>query len=363
MALGFKGGFAAFMDGYNKAEERNYMRDRQAKEDAWVQSQRDIKLKEQERDETLRKDLAEAAKDKQTTTPAHGPLMQENGIDIPLPDIVQTRPQTDEELLHSTEQVYRKAGKLPEALKYGSAAKQLGIQDYATKYNQLLAGASNMSVRDLTRRAIQIFNDTPNAGTIGEPRFGEDGSVTFDAYNKVTGQKLTKTFANPKQLLGDFHAYYNPASWQAEQAQKAAEAKAAALEDAKGRVMTPGQVLIKDGKPVYRVPERLNINNTVAKFKAVYGRDPTQDELIKISGLGKGPDSEASAIAKMIVDKALSAGTLQPNEAMDAYLAAKKTALGSRPTIAQPRTKAEYDALPKGAQYVKPGETQTRIKG
>jgi hypothetical protein len=225
MGIGFKGGFTAFMDGWNKAEDRNRSQKRQDEEDAWMKRERDRKIADQEREDKLRDDLSEATKDK--TEKIDNFVMAP--VDGAVPPVEMTRPQTEEELLRSTERVYRKAGKVPEAIKYGSAAKQLGMEDYATKFGQWRAVAGELPVQEQVKQAIQIFNDSPNAGTIGEPVFdAKTGAVTFDAYNKVTGQKLTKTFADPKKLVDDLHSYYSQGSWNKEQEQRAAAAKEAA---------------------------------------------------------------------------------------------------------------------------------------
>lgn len=249
MGIGFKGGFTAFMDGWNKAEDKNRAQKRQDEEDSWMKRERDRKVADQEREDKLRDELVEAAKDKQTTSPAHGPMLQENGVDIPIPDIVQSRPQTEEELMRSTEQVYRKAGKVPEAIKYGSAAKQLAMEDYATKFGQWRAAAGELPIKDQVTQAAQIFNDSPNAGTIGNIRFdAKTGAVTFDAYNKVTGQKVTKTFADPTKLVDDLHAYYSQGSWNKEQEQRAAAAK----EAAKPQKLSPGEAVFENGAIKYQ---------------------------------------------------------------------------------------------------------------
>jgi len=248
MGIGFKGGLAAFMEGYNKGEETRYQRERQAQEDAWMNRERDRKVADQEREDKLRDELAEAAKDKQTSVAAHGPMLQENGVDIPIPDIVQSRPQTEEELVRSTGDVYRKAGKLPEALKYSGLAKQLSMDDYATKFQQFRAVAQKLPVKDQVAQAIQIFNDSPNPGTIGNVRFDEKGGVTFDALNRTTGQKVTKTFADPTQLVDDLHAYYSQGSWNKEQEQRAAAAK----EAAKPQKLSPGEAVFENGAIKYQ---------------------------------------------------------------------------------------------------------------
>lgn len=334
MALGFKGGFAAFMDGYNKAEERNYTRDRQAKEDAWVQSQRDVKLKEQERDETLRADIVAASKDKVTSVEQQGPLMQQDGVDMPLPNIEQSRPQTEEEIRRSAAAAYRKNGKLTEAFANEDSAKKLGMEDYAIKFGQFRSSAQNLPIKDQVAQAIRIFNDSPNAGTIGEPRYDANGAVTFDAYNKVTGQKVTKTFADPKRLMDDLHAYYSQASWAKDQADLHEQEKKLATENSKLHNAAPGTTVYNGaGKIMFKVPDRLSVGGVgggsrgggggggdqreiqpdtgarldpVKTYEKIYENLFNQNEKVKESGVGVAKtDEQVTAAARALAQKSV----------------------------------------------------------
>lgn len=95
-------------------------------------------------------------------------------------------------------------------------------------------------------------------------------------------------------------------------------------------------------------------NNAKAVFRAAWGREPTQEEAIKLAGLaGDSYEKSDAAFAADIVKAGVTAGSVDPAKApvvrqdiINAASAARKQA-----PVSQPKTKAEYDALPKGSQY------------
>jgi len=226
MGIGFKGGFAAFMDGYNKAEQQNYTRMRQEKEDAWLQSQRDAKLAEQKRDEELRTKLSELSP-KATEQVDNFVMAPDANGSVPAVKVERTKTQAEQ--LEDLAGAYQ--GNDPaKALELKSKADALRTQDYQDKFIQFRASAQSMPLKAQVETARQIFNDAPNPGMIGEPVWGADGSVTFDAVNKATGQKVRKTFSDPIKLIDDIHAFIAPKSYQGEVAARTKRAQE--LEDA-----------------------------------------------------------------------------------------------------------------------------------
>ncbi len=253
MGLGFKGGFAAFMDGYNKQEAVNLQRDRQAKDDEWTQKQRARQEDEQQQSKKLKDDMAAAVKDVETEVPNF--VMQSDDAGN-VPAVKEKRAQTAEEKLRNISKVYSGVGNVEKAIELEGAANKLTMQDYATKFNQLRSGASALPIKDQLDKAVQIFNDAPNAGTISNVRYDDKGAVTFDALNKVTGQKITKTFSDPKQLLDDFHSYYSQGSWQQESEARRKEA----ADRSKLQAFAPGSMVTdRDGNIKFMVPGRTSV--------------------------------------------------------------------------------------------------------
>ena len=115
------------------------------------------------------------------------------------------------------------------------------------------------------------------------------------------------------------------------------------------------------------------LKKSTAVFKAAYGRDPNQDELIKLSGLaGDSHDKSDEAFAAGVVKAGVAAMSTQPAEApalrqklIDESAAARKASALVRKTqdaVAKPSSRTEYDKLPKGTQYMHIDGTM-KVKG
>lgn len=232
MGIGFKGGFAAFMDGYSRAEQQRGARERQEKEDAWMQSQRDAKLAEQKREDELRTKLSTLSP--KVTEDVDNFVMAPDATGA-VPVVKMERTKTQAEQVDDLSDAYQ--GHDPaKALELKAKADALRAQDYQNKFIQFRANASGMGLKEQVEAARKIFNDAPNPGMIGEPTWNEDGSVSFEAVNKATGQTVRKTLKDPAKLVDDIHAFISPQSYQAEQAAKTARAQK--LEDEKAKALT-----------------------------------------------------------------------------------------------------------------------------
>jgi hypothetical protein len=244
MGLGFKGGFSAFMDGYNKAEQKNYDRTRQEKEDAWMQSQRDVKLAEQKRDEEFRAGMAKVNEDVDTSQPE----VIGNNPSAYVAPTTSKRAALPQEVAERAAKVYGAKGDITNQFAMVDAAKKLDMADSAKLFSQFRSGASGLPIEKQIEAATQIFNNDARAGHIDNVRYAKDGSVTFDATNKSTGKTITKTFSDPAKLMDDFHAYYSQGSWDKEVTDRREQAQKIDSERTKPREIAPGGQIWSDGK-------------------------------------------------------------------------------------------------------------------
>lgn len=229
--LGFKGGFAAFMDGFTKAQDKEYQRDRQKKEDDWVENQHKRTLDEQTRQDQLRQDLMDAGKD----------TIDESATTDPAKPVMRKR--TQDELMFASADAYRKAGDIAKYHELATAGNKIAMERAANNFNRLYYNADGLAPEQLVNQAIGIFNQDPTVGHIENPQYREDGSVTFDTVNKRTGERISHTARDSKSLLEDMHAYYNPQGYAAKQARIAEQA-------AKVEKLGAGDQLVQNGRVI-----------------------------------------------------------------------------------------------------------------
>lgn len=223
MGIGFKGGLAAFIDGYSQGEQQNYQRARQKSEDDWVKSQRERTVAENKRQDELRDKLA--SHDNTAPEQVDNFVNAADGAgNVPRAGTGQRRQKTDAETLEDYAGIYQPTdpGK---ALELRGKAKELTARDYAQKFNQFRAAAADLPVAEQVKQAVGIFNDAPNPGMISNVQVDPvTGAVSFDAFNKATGQRVQRNFQDPQQLISDLHAFVSPESYQAEAAARQAHA-------------------------------------------------------------------------------------------------------------------------------------------
>jgi len=90
------------------------------------------------------------------------------------------------------------------------------------------------------------------------------------------------------------------------------------------------------------------LNATKAVFKAVYGRDPTQDELVKIAGVGgTNYEKEDGKFIDSIIGEGVKTGTIDPKTALqERDRMAKDAAALRKPPAALPK------GLPAGSKFI-----------
>lgn len=251
MANGFGLGLANFMQNYQQGIDHNREVARQAKSDAWAQEAHDQLLattarqnKAAAQDDALQSSLTKVNAPVISTRAQEGPQYQdEQGVTTPLPDLTSERAPTQDEQFDRAASAYSTRGDPGNAAKFTDAARAERMRRSSEAFNQVYSGSQGKDLKGLIDQSVQVFNADPGVANLENVRYDDKGGVTFDVFNKQTQKRISKTFADPRQLLNDLHSYYAPESWAAmEKARQASEMKVSE-ERSKQHVLRPGDVL------------------------------------------------------------------------------------------------------------------------
>lgn len=303
--MGFKGGFAAFTEGYQRAQERERLIARQEKQDAWETENQERKreewgrtAKQQAKDDALNAALEKAGGPVEEEVPQAGPVMPDvQGVAAPLAPIKVQRPARPEERYERAAEAYGQYGDVANYAKLKGASEAELMQRSAQAFGQLYNGAGGSSSnKDLIGKAVSIFNSDPGLGQIENVRYGADGSVSFEAVNKRTGQRMPKSFQDPRQLLDDLHGYYSPKSFEAMRAQQSKDANETVVLGAGGRLVkkATGSLVADNPKDGY-VSRDADGNETWVSTKtggAKAGKAPVNAIDVAFEDMTKGAETK-----------------------------------------------------------------------
>jgi hypothetical protein len=254
------------------------------------------------------------------------PTQVEDGMDAEgNPKMRQTR--LDEQLGAAAE-AYRTAGDFDQYVRHIETRDKVGFDRATKEFERFDVQSDGMGVADYINGISSIFTGDPFAGKIENVKANPDGSVTFDAVNGSTGQRVSRTAKTLDEARSKMRQYYSPETFAKLRDSRAASIEAMRAEWMKPRVLKPGdQLQVFD-------PD-------TGVFKAVgAGLDPSVLEAEKArlrgqpsgGGSGSGGDRTPGTISMTSVDR-----TLQPffmksdpangrEEDPDAYLLVRQLA-------------------------------------
>lgn len=316
--MGFNvGGMAAAYSGYNQGRDDELARQRLQTDQKYQDSQRAYQatqqartIEEQKRADTLRADLAAIPSETTTNLNAGKPALDNEGTPAASGMPVNKTTQIPEDVqLRQAASAYRKQGDFTKALEEHSKADLIGITRSAQKFQELNAASTGMSALQLAQAAAQIFNDDPVPGGISNVRDDGNGGVIMTVENKMTGQTTDKQFANAQALREHLMAYKAPAVYAQLQQLRNASAIKQAEEAAKPQKLSPGQILVQDGRTIASAPPPAGYEYVGPDANG----DPMYRKMAPGAGAGAGaggkagkggdPIAEARTILKDIAEK------------------------------------------------------------
>jgi len=209
----------------------------------------------------------------------------------------------------------RAQGKVAEALKFESDYADQQQKLYQAQLNAITNhGLELISQGDIGGLA-KAYNEHYQDGRTAVPTVNADGSGAFAIYQgdpKDSKQLGVMPFKSKDDLAQQFYQMMNPIEAMKQRKLDAAEAKAddrwgqefgLKKQAAQASLASAGRAR-KSDDPLYA------LNRAKTVFKAAYGRDPTQEETIKLAGLG-GEDFDKldGKTAVELVKEAVKAGT------------------------------------------------------
>lgn len=240
----------SFIDGYNQVQDRKAA----LEEREFMKGQRQRKLDEQGREDTLRKDLqgignTETIEVDNPNYVENPVLKDDDGNDMPAaPDVAKTvsttRERSQDAIFRDYAKAYQKQGDIAKAAELNEKADKYGFQRSGRMAQELIASSSgtNVTLADMAKRAGEIFQNDPFGGGIKGVQENADGTVTVKMFNKDTQKEVERVFGSKTQLSESLQAYYSP-----EMYAKIQEARIKAQENA----MDPSKRYMRVGNSVY----------------------------------------------------------------------------------------------------------------
>ncbi len=228
----------------NKQVEREYLKTQRE----FQAGQQKRKLAEQGRQDRLDEELRGVQPTYEASTPAapeRAGLTDDDGAPsaAALP-VTTTKQRTTDEMARARAAAYDRAGQFKEAREYEAFADKVGWERSARGFDALYASAPGKTTQQIVEEAASIFNNDPFAGSVENIKYGPNGSVTYDAVNKTSGARLSRSFANSQQLLEGLRSFYSPETFKALQSSRLKLAEEVAKENAKPRVLGAGGALV-----------------------------------------------------------------------------------------------------------------------
>ncbi len=230
--------FADGYQGYLQGEKTELARQQGLKDQAYTNEQRAFQASQQRRtqDEQSRADqlrLDNAAipltrTQSQVTNPDRGlylPLVDDNGepsaaqLEVRGPET--TRKATESEVYRDMAKNHQKAGDVANYLRYTSMADKSDWDNSAKAISEIEATSTGKNLKDVMAQVGQVFTNDPYAGKVENIKQNPDGTVSFDAINQSTNQRVKRTVNSTAQLFDTLRAHYSPDSWEALRAAKA----------------------------------------------------------------------------------------------------------------------------------------------
>lgn len=344
MGLEFLGGIADAYRGFNQGRDAELARQQREQDRAWQMEQRDLQRNQQQRglqEQSEADDLKARIKaiptereeilnpDRATQLPQFDDDGNPSAAQLPVTRRVQ---RLNDELARDHARILKESGNLAESLKYEGLADSIGWQRATKLFEQLDTAAAGKTPREIVEQAAQIFNNDPFSGSVENIRHGADGSVSFEAVNRSTGQRIPKTFANAQQVLDDLRAFYSPDTYA-----KLRESRIAAANEAmKPYSLKPGEQRRQGEKIVAEnstgfIQTGINEDGT-PRLVSTGGRadhfgqrqwdlaskiDKSVVSLPSLAGDKEVEDGNLRAAYMQVFNAAKSGGSMAPNEAAE----------------------------------------------
>ncbi|CDS48898.1 hypothetical protein [Polaromonas sp. CG9_12] len=190
MAMGFKGGLAAFVKGAQQGVDRAREMENQDRNAAWLESQRKETTDKQAREEATRQKMTQVGKDRFEPAPQAGPgLQMPDGSEAPMAPIQVARKARQDETLRDFAEVQRSAGNIESALNATQAADTY-VDTQRKKFDTDLADAVAKGDADRITQVVNGVGKNRVTGAVAITPFERDlpgyGKVpTFNATFKV----------------------------------------------------------------------------------------------------------------------------------------------------------------------------------
>ena len=221
--LGFLGGLgtavAAGQQGYDRAQERDYMNQQRE----FQKTQQKRLMDEQRREDELRTGMQGVPTTESVqVTDTSAPLTEQPVADdqmgpnpaAPQPTKSVTRQRNKDEVLADYAAMARKAGKMDLAMKFEDQADLASHQRAAATFQQWSSSIpDNASLFDVANQAKDIYNSDRLPGKVSGIAQNADGSVTVQMYNRATGQTIPRQFTSVEQLKQGMEGYFSPETY------------------------------------------------------------------------------------------------------------------------------------------------------